>query len=83
MGDGWVTVLDPIYDILMYHSISMSFDNSSKNDVEGYRIAWIMRWLSQIHDYFVDTCGLRRTQAMLNLYGQPRTCDSQFPEGQP
>ena len=78
MGDGWVTVLDPIDDVLMYHSVS--FEYNSKNDVEGYRIAWVMRWLSQTHDYFVDTCGLRRTQAMLSIYGQQMTCDSQFPE---
>jgi hypothetical protein len=40
----------------------------------------VMRWLSQTHDYFVDTCGLRRTQAMLSIYGQQMTCDSQFPD---
>ena len=78
MGGGWVTVLDPIDDVLMYHSVS--FEYNSKNDVEGYRIAWVMRWLSQTHDYFVDTCGLRRTQAMLSIYGQQMTCDSQFPD---
>ena len=41
MSDGWVTVLDPIDDVLMYHSVS--FEYNSKNDVEGYRIARVMR----------------------------------------
>jgi hypothetical protein len=78
LGDGWITVLDPIDDILMFHSVF--FADSSRHDTEGFRVAWVMRWLAQTQDYFVDTCGLRRTKAMMDKYGHQTTCDSKYPE---
>jgi hypothetical protein len=78
LGDGWITVLDPIDDILMFHSVF--FAESSRHDTEGFRVAWVMRWLAQTQDYFVDTCGLRRTKAMMDKYGHQTTCDSKYPE---
>jgi hypothetical protein len=84
LGDGWITVLDPIDDILMYHSVFFECNGSgtagSKHDTTGYRVAWVMRWLQQPQDFFVDTCGLRRNRAMMKKYGHQKTCDSQYPE---
>jgi hypothetical protein len=78
LGDGWITVLDPIDDILMYHSVFFAYSN--RHGTTGYRVAWVMRWLAQPQDFFVDTYGLRRNEAMMTKYGQQQACDSQYPE---
>jgi hypothetical protein len=77
--DGWLTVLDPIDDLLMCHDVKFKISNP-QDDVEGYRVAWIMRWLGQPQDFFVETSGMRRTQDMLRLQGDRRRVDDMFPE---
>jgi hypothetical protein len=77
--DGWLTVLDPIDDLLMCHDVKFKISNP-QDDVEGYRVAWIMRWLGQPQDFFVETSGMRRTQDMLRLQGDRQRVDDMFPE---
>ncbi len=50
--DGWLTVLDPIDDLLMCHDVKFKISNP-QDDVEGYRVAWIMRWLGQPQDFLL------------------------------
>jgi hypothetical protein len=67
LNDGWISILDPIDDILMVHEVY--FVNDAKYNLNeknsSYRISWVMRWLSVTQDYFTKTCGLRRTETML------------------
>jgi hypothetical protein len=65
--NGWATILDPIDDITMCHEVG--FENDDDNDIEGYRLTWIVRWVNSKQDYFVDTSGMRRTARMMEVYG--------------
>ena len=77
-GDGWVTILDPIDDLLMCHDLV--FLNQDDCDVEGYRVAWVFRWLANAQDFFVDSSGLRRTGEMMENYGGDERVDDKYPE---
>ena len=70
----------PSDDILMFRIVF--FAESSRHDTKGYRVAWVMHWLAQTLDYFVDTCGLRctKTKAMMDKYDHQTTCDSKHLE---
>ena len=64
MGDGWITVLDVIDDMLMVHSVDWDDrdDEASETDV---RFAWVYRWLQVTHDYYTQGCTVRRTKEMM------------------
>jgi hypothetical protein len=76
--NGWATILDPIDDITMCHEVA--FENDDDNDIEGYRLAWIVRWVNGKQDYFVDTSGLRRTARMMEVYGDDIRVDDAYPD---
>ena len=63
MEDGWVTVLDPIDDMLMIHEVDWQDDDEF--DETDVRIAWVYRWLGVTHDYFLQGCTVRRTKEMM------------------
>ena len=63
MGDGYITVIDPIDDMLMLHSVEWDEDG----DETDVRFAWVYRWLDATHDYFADTSKIRRTPDMMKL----------------
>ena len=63
MGDCYITILDPIDDMLMLHSVEWA-DEGDETDV---RFAWVYRWLDATHDYFADTSIIRRTPDMMKL----------------
>ncbi len=71
--DIWLTVLDPIVDLLLCHDVK--FKDKHQDDVEGYHVAWIMRWLGQPQDFFVETSGMHRTQDMLYRQGNRQRVD--------
>lgn len=77
-GNGWLTVLDPIDDLLMCHDVV--FLSEDEADVEGYRVCWVFRWLRTPQDFFVDTSGLRRTKEMMEKYGDDIRVDDRYPE---
>jgi hypothetical protein len=76
--NGWATILDPIDDIIMCHDVV--FENDDDNDIEGYRLAWIVRRVNGKQDYFVDTSGLRRTARMMEVYGDDIRVDDAYPD---
>ena len=61
MGDGCITVLDPIDDMMMFHSVEWE----GEGDETDHREAWVLRWLGMTHDYFVNNCRIRRTKEMM------------------
>jgi hypothetical protein len=61
MGDGWITVIDRIDDMLMLHTLV--FDNDEGREDE-YRIAWVYRYLGVVRDFYVSTCTVRRDAEM-------------------
>ena len=77
-----LTVLDPIDDLLMTHELFFSNeadeDHSKKNS--DYRLAWVMRWLEVVEDFYVDTCGMRLSKDLEKHYGKNETVDSKFPD---
>ena len=52
---GTVTILDPLDDLFMTHG--ENFENNI--DTSGFRLCWSMRWLTEIRDFYIDTCGMR------------------------
>ena len=62
MGDGYITVLDPIDDMLMLHSVEWEGDG----DEMDHREAWVYRWLEKTYDYYIKNCRIRRTKNMMN-----------------
>ncbi len=77
-GNGWLTVFDPIDDLLMCHDVV--FLSQDEADVEGYRVCWVFRWLRTPQDFFVETSGLRRTKEMMKKYGDDIRVDDRYPE---
>ena len=71
-------MLDPIDDLLMYHDVV--FLSQDETDIEGYCVAWVFRWLTTAHDFFVETSGLRRTESMMQIHGEKNRVDDKFPE---
>ncbi len=78
--NGWATILDPINDIIIIMCHEVVFENYDDNDIEGYRLAWIVRWVNGKQDYFVDTSGLRRTARMMEVYGDDIRVDDAYPD---
>lgn len=67
-ANGTVSVLDPIDDVLMTHSVKFedSFLNDEIKKKNGYRIGWCFRWLQISKDFYTDTCGMRLDSGALN-----------------
>eukprot|EP00956_Cyclotella_meneghiniana_P015465 scaffold23749_cov72-Cyclotella_meneghiniana.AAC.2 len=63
MGDGWITVLDPMDDMLMLHTVV--FDDDDEGQPDGYRIAYVYRNLHVKKDFYVDTSTIRRDGNMM------------------
>ena len=63
MGDGWITVLDPMDDMLMLHTVV--FDDDVEGQPDGYRIAYVYRNLHVKKDFYVDTSTIRRDGNMM------------------
>ena len=75
-GNGTITVLDPLDDVLMQHGVS--FDDGhievkgkkSKDTHDGeetdlrYRVAFVMRWLRNEEEFYTDTSTVRLTDDM-------------------
>ena len=51
MEDGWITVMDPVDDMLMLHSVVFEKDNGEPDD---YRIAWVYHNLKVEKDFYVE-----------------------------
>ena len=62
MEDGWITVMDPIDDLLMLHSVVFDEDDGQPDD---YRIAWEYRNLRVSKDFYVETSTIRRDKRMM------------------
>jgi hypothetical protein len=62
MEDGWITVMDPVDDMLMLHSVVFEKDNGEPDD---YRIAWVYRNLKVEKDFYVETSTIRRDNRMM------------------
>ena len=56
------------------------FENDDDNDIDGYRMVWIVRLVNSKQDYFVDTSGLRRTARMTEVYGDDIRVDDTYPD---
>ena len=63
MGDGWITVMDPMDDLLMLHSVV--FDEDVEEQPDHYRIAWVYRNLHVKKDFNVETSTIRRDRNMM------------------
>ena len=63
MGDGWITVMDPMDDLLMLHSVV--FDEDVEEQPDHYRIAWVYRNLHVKKDFYVETSTIRRDRNMM------------------
>ena len=61
LGDGYISVLDPIDDMLMTHSVEWVEEEMSE---DGVRFAWVYRWLTETNDYY-ENCRVRRTKGMM------------------
>eukprot|EP00956_Cyclotella_meneghiniana_P014825 scaffold22373_cov78-Cyclotella_meneghiniana.AAC.6 len=55
MGDGWITVLDAIDDMLMVHSVDWD-DRDHEASETDVGFAWVYRWLQVTHDYYTQGC---------------------------
>jgi hypothetical protein len=82
-GNDWVTVLDPVDDLMMRHGLSFATEKTEgefphKN--ESWRDAWVIRWLAEEGDFLVDTCGLLLSEAMEEYYGQDSRIDDEYPQ---
>ena len=64
MEDGWISVLDPIDDMLMVHSVDWSTDDDGGDETD-VRFAWVYRWLGVTYDYYTQGCRIRRTKEMM------------------
>jgi hypothetical protein len=73
MDDGWITVLDPVDDMLMLHSVEFEEDDGNE---EHFRIAWVYRYLKVVHDFYVDSCTIRRDKQMMNTVERKDDWDS-------
>ena len=73
MDDGWISVLDPIDDMLMLHSVVFEDDDGNE---EHIRIAWVYPYLEVVHDFYVDTCTIRRNNSMMNMMEKKDEWDS-------
>ena len=62
MEDGWITVMDPVDDLLMLHSVVFDEDDGQPDD---YRIAWVYRNLEVSKDFYVETSTIRRDKRMM------------------
>ena len=81
-GDGWITVLDPIDDLLMRHRLQWVVkcevgEYPAMN--QSYRFAWVIRWLGETADFFVNTCGMRLSAAMEEHYKNVDKVDDKYP----
>ena len=57
-GDGTVSVLDPVDDLLLTHEVFFKFDDKEEPR-NVYRFGLAFRWLQSARDFYVDTCGMR------------------------
>ena len=66
LGDWTISVLDPIDDMLMLHSVDWADDvEASETD---WRVAYVYRWLEEARDYYAEGgCRIRRTKVMMNM----------------
>lgn len=64
MGDGYITVFDPIDDLLCTHEIHWSTDVDDGDATP--RFAWVYRWLEVSNDYYAN-CRIRRTKEMMSM----------------
>jgi len=71
-GNGTVSILDPIDDLLMTHSAKFE-KGLRRSDPTGYRICWSMRWLSGVRDFYTDTCGMRLDSECLRVLKKRKT----------
>ena len=82
-ADGWITVLDPLDDLMMRHELEFAVETTEEDEYpplnECYRDAWVIRWLKEEADFFVDTCGLRISEEMEEDYGKDISIDEEFP----
>ena len=62
MEDGWITIMDPIDDLLMLHSVEFEEGDGQPGD---YRIAYVYRNLEVSRDFYVETCMIRRDERMM------------------
>ena len=65
MGDGWITVLDPMDDMLMLHTVVFDDDDDEGQPADGYRIAYVYRNLHVKEDFYVDTSTIRHDGNMM------------------
>ena len=73
MDDWGFTVLDPVDDMLMLHSVEFEEDDGNE---EHFRIAWVYRYLKVVHDFYVDSCTIRRDKQMMNTVERKDDWDS-------
>jgi hypothetical protein len=60
-GDGWITVLDPINDLVMRHGLQWVIEcevGEYPAMNESYHFAWVIRWIKETSDFFIDACGV-------------------------
>ncbi len=75
-GEGHITILDPLDDVLMQHGVMFEdlslvqvIDTEGRNGNEGetdlrHRIAFVMRWLGNEEEYYMDTSTIRLNEKM-------------------
>ena len=64
LGDWTISVLDPIDDMLMLHSIQWE---DGEGDETGWRVAYVYRWLEEARDYNAETLKIRKTREMMKM----------------
>ena len=65
LGDWTISILDPIDDMLMLHSVDWA-DNVDASETD-WRVAYVYRWLEEARDYYAEgNCRIRRTKEMMN-----------------
>ena len=69
-GNGILTIVDALDDLLMQHRLTfgegeivVSGDGKSETDCR-YRLAFVMRWLMNEEEWYIDTSTLRLTDGM-------------------
>ena len=78
-GEGTVSVLDPIDDLLMTHGAAFEQCTLESNH-SGYRLGFTIRWLQSAKDFYVDTCGMRVDNQALAKVNNNRRSNLLFPE---
>ena len=56
MEDGWITILDPIDDMMMVHSVDWAGDNEVSDETQ-VRIAWVSHMITMSKDALLEELG--------------------------